>query len=236
MNTEYTLSGINIFADLDPGSIARIAKQCEWREVSAHTAVLSRGEISDEVMFLQSGRLKATVYTSGGKEVSLRELRAGDVFGDYSAIDERPRSAHVVAVEPAVIAIMSSTDFLDVFVRHPCVAIAEMRELTSMVRTMTDRVVELSMLQANYRIQLELARLGEKFASSGNAVTITPPPTYADIASRSATRQDIVASELDRLEELGLIARTSNSLVLRDVGVLKMMAQHAVAGLGLNPR
>lgn len=231
-----TLNSIRIFADLDQASIDRISSDCHWRTISANTAVLSRGEISDDVMFITSGCLKATVFTSGGKEVTLRELHPGEVFGDYSAIDEKPRSAHVVAMEDSIIASMPGTDFLDVVVRHPCVAIAEMRELTSMVRMMTERVVELSLLQANYRVQLELARLGEKYGRGEKAVTISPPPTYADIASRSATRQEIVASELDRLEELGLISRSSSALVLQDVSVLKLMAKHAVAGLGLARR
>ena len=230
------LSGIRIFGDLDAGSIERISRDCQWRTVTARSAVLSQGEISDDVMFIQSGRLKATVFASGGKEIMLRDLNTGDVFGDYSAIDGRPRSAHVVAVEESVVASLPGADFLDLVVRHPCVAIAEMRELTGMVRTMTERVVELSILQANYRIQLELARLGEKYGQGENTVTIKPPPTYADIATRSATRQDVVASELDRLEELGLITRNAGALVLQDIGVLKMMAQHAVAGLGSKPR
>lgn len=230
---EQSLTNIHIFDELDAASIERISRDCHWRKVAANSTLLSRGELTDEVMFVASGLLKATIYTSGGKEVTLRELHPGDVFGDYSAIDAQPRSAHVVAIQESVIATLSGTDFIDIVVRHPCVAVAEMRTLSGMVRTMTDRVVELSLLQANYRIQLELARLGEKYGQGQTTVTISPPPTYADIAARSSTRQDLVASELDRLEDLGLITRDSSTLVLQDLGVLKMMAQHAVAGLGL---
>lgn len=237
MTTEkQQLTNIEIFEGLDDVSVERISQDCHWREIAAGSAVLSRGEISDDVMFVVSGLLKATIFTSGGKEVALRELHPGQVFGDYAAIDDQPRSAHVVAVEDSLVAALPGPDFLDVVVRHPCVAIAQMRTLTGMVRKMTDRVVELSMLQANYRIQLELARLGEKFGQGESTVTISPPPTYADIAARSSTRQDLVASEMDRLEDLGLIARNSHALTLQDVGVLKMMAQHAVAGLGLARR
>jgi CRP-like cAMP-binding protein len=48
-------------------------------------------DASDDVYFITEGETRVTIYSLIGKAVSFRELGAGEVFGEYPAIDRGAR-------------------------------------------------------------------------------------------------------------------------------------------------
>ena len=54
------------------------------------------GEGTD-VFFVLQGHLRVVVSV-GGRETILRDLAAGDFFGELAALDLKPRSAGIVAI------------------------------------------------------------------------------------------------------------------------------------------
>ena len=66
---------------------------------------------SDDVFFLASGEARVIIYSMAGKVVSFSELHAGDMFGEYPALDGRPRSASVEARTSCLVATMPAIAF-----------------------------------------------------------------------------------------------------------------------------
>ena len=62
------------------------------------------------------------------------DLAAGEVFGEMGLIDQRPRSATVVAKEYTVCATYSENELMDVIRQAPDEALALMRALISRLR------------------------------------------------------------------------------------------------------
>jgi CRP-like cAMP-binding protein len=58
------------------------------------------------VFFITEGEARVTIYSLSGKAVSFRELSAGDMFGEFPAIDQGPRSASVEARTECLVAYM----------------------------------------------------------------------------------------------------------------------------------
>ena len=52
--------------------------------------------------FVVEGEVRATSYSLEGKEVIFRDIVAGEMFGEYAAIDGRPRAADVVALDKVI--------------------------------------------------------------------------------------------------------------------------------------
>ena len=61
----------------------------------------------------------ATVFTAGGKKVTFRDISAGEVFGEWSAIDNHPRSSSVVALSDAFVVSMSAGALKDMVTTRP---------------------------------------------------------------------------------------------------------------------
>ena len=71
----------------------RLASLWTVRAYQTHQLVIAHGDESRDVFFLLEGRARATLFAESGREVAYREIGPGDVFGELSGIDGRPRSA-----------------------------------------------------------------------------------------------------------------------------------------------
>ena len=221
--TADTLIGIDIFRPLDKDARTAIARHCHTLRYPAHHDIVRDQDDSDDVYFVICGKVRAALFSRAGKEVAFRDIRAGEMFGDLSAIDGRPRCANVITLEESVVLNMGSAAFQDVLHSHSQVAFAVLCGLTELVRHLSDRVVEFSTLGVNNRIHAELLRLAKKYPHNDGLVEITQPPTHADIASRVSTRREAVTKELSRLSDAGLIERRGKSLLVRDLERLARM-------------
>ncbi len=58
-------------------------------------------EATTDVFFILSGTVRSTSYTAAGREVIYNETEAGEIFGEFSAVDGLPSSSSVVASDEA---------------------------------------------------------------------------------------------------------------------------------------
>ena len=93
-----TLRSIDGFRELAPEDLRAIAGKCTWNWYRTHQLIFSRGDATNDVFFIVQGRVRITTYSLMGKEVTFRDLNAGESFGDLAAIDNRSRSATAVAI------------------------------------------------------------------------------------------------------------------------------------------
>jgi len=222
------LRGIEIFRAVPETDLETLAERCSWRRYSRDQQILGYKEPSTEVFFVVQGRVRAIAYSLAGKEVSFRDIEAGDVFGEFAAIDGQPRSANVVALADSLIASMSEQVFWEALRGYPEVAEATLKRLTAQVRALTERVFEFSTMAVKNRIHAELLRLARGHMEGQNRAVIEPAPTHADIASRVSTHREAVTRELNALDQAGLIERQQRTLVITDVARLDQMVEQVL--------
>ncbi len=220
-----TLAGIRLFRHLPPEDRKVLANRCQAHRYAAKQQIVSHAEQSTDVYFIVSGQVRATIYSTGGKEVAFRDLGAGDMFGDLSAIDGKPRSANVVALADSFVISMTAEMFRDVLQTYPALAMAALQELVNLVRDLCERVIEMSTLGVKNRIHAELLRLAQKKVKDGKTAVISPAPTHADIASRVSTQREAVTREINRLIQMGLVEKNSGGFVIQDVVQLTQMVE-----------
>ena len=187
--------------------------------------IVSHNEQTTDVFFIVSGKVRVTIYSNSGRDVTYRVQGAGQMFGELSAIDDEPRSAHVLALEESLVASMTAEAFWAALKDYPPVAEAALKRLATLVRQLSDRVFEFSTLAVKNRIHAELLRLGRDGEPNGNASSITPAPTHADVASRISTHREAVTRELNELTRAGLIERNEGALVIQDMTQLAHMVE-----------
>jgi CRP/FNR family transcriptional regulator, cyclic AMP receptor protein len=222
-----SLKAIAIFADLSPQAIEQIERCCTWKRYAPGEPILDYLDASDDVFFLTLGEVRVTIYSSSGKAVSFREMPAGEIFGEFPALDGGSRSASVEAHTNCLVASMSGASFRELLGSQPALARALLPRLTRTIRTLTTRVYEFSTLAVNNRIQAELLRLASLGAKNGNAARIVPAPTHVEIASRVSTHREAVTRELARLARIGIIERRRGTLLIKNIDRLAAMVRDA---------
>jgi CRP-like cAMP-binding protein len=223
---EGTLAGIEFLRALPPDVIEALSKRCQWHRYSSNQLIVGQDDETRDVFFIVRGKVRVIVYAASGKEVSFRDLRAGQMFGELSAIDGQPRSATVIALQEALMARMPPNVFWAVMERHPQVAAAVLQHLVSLVRALSDRVFEFSTLAVKNRIHAELLRLAREASERNNgAMRISPAPTHAEIASRISTHREAVTRELNEMVRAGLVERCSGGLIIRDIERLARLVE-----------
>lgn len=199
-----------------------------WRLRTVRAAkgrlLLAAGAKSSDVFCLLEGRAHILLHSPHGREVSVRELEPGDVFGELAALDGGPRSASIVAVTGVRLAVMERADFLACLNASPEAALWLARRLGAEVRRLTERVFELSALSMRARLHAELLRLARMVAP---ALVMSPAPTHEDLARRIGSTREAVTRELRDLTRAGVIASGKRRIQFLDFARLEATAAAA---------
>ena len=219
------LGKIGLLCDLSKSVLSDTAKSCRWRSYSANEQIIDRQSEATEVFFVLEGRVRVVNYSISGREITLDDVDAGGHFGELAAIDGEPRSASVMALSYCSVAIMAQDNFLALINENASIALKVMRGLASIIRNSTERIMDLSTLAANNRVQADLLRLALNNRNSNNTACLSPIPVHADIASRVSTTRETVARVMNHLARQGIVERKKNVLVIQDMQRLQKMVE-----------
>ena len=215
------LRRIELLAGLPAGALEQLARDCRWRRYVPAQQVITRDAPDRDVYLIVTGRVRATAFSAAGRQVTYRDIPAGDWFGDFSAIDGQTRSADVVAVKETLVAAMSPAVFRALIHAHPSVCDHMLLRLVSSVRELTERIFEISTLGVQNRVHAEMLRLARQSGILKNHARIEPAPTHADIAAQVSTYREQVTREISRMVKQGLLTRAGRALVVPDVARLE---------------
>ena len=223
--TGESLASTRIFSSLPLSQRTGIAKRIQGFTYPANHQIVAHNDKSNDVYVIVSGKVRVTFYALSGREVTFRDLGAGDLFGDIAAIDGNLRSATVVSLADTFVGTMSASAFWEVLNSYPDVASEVLKGLAYLVRRLSDRVVEFSTLGVNNRIHAELLRLAREHMIDERQADIHPSPTHLDMANRVSTHREAVTRELAILTQSGLIERPKGVLRVKDVPQLERMVR-----------
>ncbi|HYD29895.1 MAG TPA: Crp/Fnr family transcriptional regulator [Azospirillaceae bacterium] len=225
-----SLDPIELLKPLTPVERAALARQCRFRRYRTEEQITDHLGEGRDICFVVLGRVRVVNHSLSGKEVSFDDVPAGGFFGELSAIDGGRRSASVVAVADSLIAFLGPRAFQELLTRHPELAWQVMKRLAAVVRAATARIMDLSTLAANNRVQAELLRLAKPGMKGNSTAVIAPVPAHSDIAARVSTTRETVARVLSDLARDGIVKRRADTLVIRDVGALERMVEEVRGG------
>src|SRR5262249_27383695 len=128
----------------------------------AETIIVAQDEPGDSMFVIASGRVKVALFGENGRELTLSELKPGDFFGEMSLLDNRPRSANVVAVDDATLLVLTRDQFVVHLKAHPQTAINLLAELTRRLRRADETIANLALHDVESRLVRTLERLAKE--------------------------------------------------------------------------
>ena len=215
-DTAAVLSNVSLFKNADDKAKIDILKQMRRTKFASGEVVVQHMDADDDVYFVLSGSLIATIISPEGREVAFDVMTSGDYFGEIAAIDGGSRSASVSALTQAEVGMLSGSSFRSVIAGNPEVNGALIVDLIGRIRRLTERNYENIALRIKHRVQLELLRLGRRENVLHAGGGITPIPTHAQIAARIGANREAVTREISSLSKKGFIKAGRQSLTFID--------------------
>ncbi|MCJ0765577.1 Crp/Fnr family transcriptional regulator [Variovorax terrae] len=228
--SSLALRRVPLLQGLSEPRLDQLAQACGWHSVAADQPLFVRSQDRGEVYFLLSGQVRITTYSANGRQVTFRDFGEGEHFGDIAAIDGGPRSADVVTLSPCVVASLERAAFLALLREEPLVAERVLRDLASLVRQLSERVIDLSTLGVQNRLHAELLRMARAAGISGNRARLEPAPRHAALAGQISTNREQVTRELNVLVRDGVLAKDGKALVVADAERLARMVAEVRGG------
>ena len=195
---------------LSAEELSAISAHASARAFPRNAVVLNEGDRTDSLYIILEGRVKAFVSDADGKEVVLSTQGVGEYFGEM-VLDEGPRSASVMTLEPSRFLIVPKNDFKDFLVRNPAFAVRLIEKLIHRARALTENVKSLALMDVYGRIARLLLELA---VERDGKLVIAERLTQKDIASRVGASREMVSLILKDLTAGGYVHHEGHTLVI----------------------
>jgi CRP-like cAMP-binding protein len=215
MDERELLRTVPIFSELDDKSIDELSRLTTRRCIEKDAVVFFENDPGDSFFMILSGRIKVTILGDDGREVILSILGSGDFFGELALLDDEPRSATAMAIEPTELLSLTRADFDGVLKDNWTIMPALIQVLASRLRHANHQISTLALLDVYGRVAnviLEMAREEGRRLKDGRVVFRRA--THQEIANRIGTSRETVTRMLKDLERQELIHVKGREMIL----------------------
>jgi CRP-like cAMP-binding protein len=214
-----------LFGSLDEAERRAVAD--EMREVTFEPSqvIFARGDAGREIYLVVSGRVRLSVLTAEGRELSFAHAEAGAIFGEIAMLDGGPRSADATAVNKVTALSLSKPAFKRLMDTRPLVGEAALRFLCSRLREADQQLEAIALYPIEGRLArffLAAARQKSPGTEEGR-VTIELPMSQSELALLIGASRPKVNTALSLLETSGALER-SGARIICDLEELQAIA------------
>ena len=204
------LRNIPLFEGVPEAELHALAARTVTRSYAKQAILVSEGDQTDSLYLILAGRVKVYLSDETGKELILAIKGPGQYFGEM-VLDNQPRSASVMTLEPSQFAILSRDDFKDFLLRHPEVALQLIQNLIRVARGLNQNVRSLAMLDVYGRV----ARILLELAVDQNGKLVIPEKlTQKDIAARVGASREMINRILRDLTTGGYVSTEGGRIII----------------------
>jgi CRP/FNR family cyclic AMP-dependent transcriptional regulator len=207
------LRNVPLFSQLPEGQLALLTKVVTRKTFPRSTTIINAGDPTDALYIVISGRLKVMMSDDEGREVILAILGQGEFFGEMGLVDDAPRSATVIAIEPCELLVMSKADFKKCLAENFDISMGVMRGLVKRLRDADKKIGSLALMDVYGRVARLLLEMSETI--DGQKVVTKKLPKQ-DIAKMIGASREMVSRVMKDLQTGGYIEVKAGAIFLRD--------------------
>ena len=215
------LRSVPLFSQLPEEDLQAFATLTRERTYPKGSVIVFEDDPGDALYLVADGQVKVVLIGEDGREVILTVLGGGTFFGEMALLDDRPRSAHVIAMEDSTLLLLRRDDFQARLRQSPAVAISLLAELSGRLRLADEKIGALVLLDVNGRVAALLLRL----AQDEDGDRITKKLTHNTIAQMIGSSRETVSRTMRNLVNGEIIRVSRKEIVLLNRRALLDAAQ-----------
>lgn len=195
------LKHIATFRGVPEAKLRPLAEKAVMRSVLKNVIVITEGEYTRSLYLIVSGKVKIYLTDESGKELVLDVKGPGDYFGEM-VLDDGPRSASVMTIEPCQFAVISVADFKAALLASPEIALQVITNLIHMTRGLNENVRSLALLDVYGRVARMLLDMA---VEHGGQQVVQERLTQQEMANKVGTSREVINRILKDLTTGGYI-------------------------------
>ena len=219
--TAEFLATVPLFSGLEEIELQRFAELTREKFYPRGSVILFENDPGDSLFVVREGRVKVVLVGEDGREVILGVLGVSEHFGELSLIDDRPRSAHVIAMEDSSLLVLRREDFRKRVESSPSVAWSLLTELSRRLRRADEKIGGLVLLDVPGRI----ARLLLDLSQESGTDKIEKALTHQTIAQMIGASRETVSRAMKDFQDAGWINVERRRISLANLTALEQRAQ-----------
>jgi CRP/FNR family transcriptional regulator, cyclic AMP receptor protein len=177
--------------------------------------IFSRGDMTRDIYLVLEGRVRLSILSGEGRELSLTHATPGTLFGEIACLDGGPRTANATAIAVVKVLLLPHASMATLMDTNPRIATAMVRFLCTRLRQTDDKLESIAL----HPIEVRLARflmsaiLLQSPGASGKQVPLDLKMNQSEVGLLIGASRPKVNSALMALEDTGAVTRAGTKLV-----------------------
>ncbi len=207
-----TLNHVPLFSSLSEVELALLTQVRQIRNYPANATIINDGDPASALYIINKGKVKVCISNEQGREVVIAQLADGEYFGEMSLVDDKPRSATIIARTACEISLIQKIEFQRMMASNPDLSLAVMRGLSERLRQADRKIETLALMDVYGRIARAL--LDMAVDCGDGRMVIEDKLTQSDWASMVGSSREMVNRIMKDLTIGGYISRQDKQIYI----------------------
>jgi CRP/FNR family transcriptional regulator, cyclic AMP receptor protein len=185
--------------------------------------LMLQGDVGDFLYVLTDGKVKVLVAAESGAETMLAIRSRGDLVGEFTLLDSKPRTATARAIGTVTARRVSRADFADFIADFPAAEERVFTYVLGKMRESTARHAAERVWGARERLAQELYDLAREHGVAGSGGVVRIPITQAELGQLAGVAVSTTERVLKEFRVLGIIATRYGATEVREMAALEMI-------------
>ena len=213
------LAETSLLRSVSAEDLKAVAAASRLRSFRRGQVVFTRSDPGDTVIVIVSGRVKVTVRSADGGELTLAVIHPGGMLGELGVIDGGPRSADAETLEECRLLLIPRDTIRDICARVPSAAQALTSSIAATLRRLTEATADLVFLDLPRRVAKIV--LSQPRDEDG---TIQPRISQEELARQAGGTRQSVNAALRSFERRGWIEMHDRAVTVKQPDALDRFA------------
>jgi CRP/FNR family transcriptional regulator, cyclic AMP receptor protein len=213
------LSQTTLLRSVPAEDLKALAATARLRSYRRGQVVFTRSDPGDTVIVVISGRVKVTIRSADGGELTLVIIHPGGLLGEVGVVDGGPRSADAETLEESQLLLIPHDAVRDVCAHVPAAAQALTNSIAATLRRLTEDIADLVFLDLPRRVAKIL--LSQPRGDDG---AIRFRLSQEELAHQAGSTRQSVNAALRGFERRGWIEMQDRAVTVKQAAALSRFA------------
>ena len=220
----WYLSNHNLFQGMHEDDFQDVVHVAEEYTADKYKPIFLPGDPAKNVYFIKNGKVKISVLSEDGKQVTIALLGNQDIFGELSLIGETKQTTIAEAIENTYLCYIKKEDFEKLLNKCPVLSFKITKQIGMKLKSIENRLENLVFLDVMGRLVLLLLELSKKYGiETEEGLEIDLSLTHEELGQLLAVNRQTVTTKLNELKQKDLIDIKRARVVIKDLKSLENM-------------
>jgi CRP/FNR family transcriptional regulator, cyclic AMP receptor protein len=225
-DADVVLRRAPLFDGLDDENSRALRRQMSEVRLSRGEHLFLEGQDGDRLYVVLDGKIKLTRAAADGRENLLSVLGPGEMFGELSLFDPRPRTSSASAVTDVVVAALGHDALRSWLLERPEASLHMLRALARRLRRANDVMADLVFTDVPGRVAKNLLDLADRFGQQeSDGLHVHHDLTQEELAQLVGASRETVNKALADFAARGWLQISARSVLILDAERLRKRAR-----------